>query len=96
MPTPRDRVARAAAQAAVAASKNTGRPVDPRVKALAASEHQLVVLTRDLPAEGLSAGAIGTVVGSYDNDGYEVEFTADDGHTIAVATLGANDIQLHC
>ncbi len=31
------RVARAAAQAAVAASKKTGRPVDPRVKALAES-----------------------------------------------------------
>lgn len=31
------RVARAAAQAAVAASKKTGRPVDPRVKELAES-----------------------------------------------------------
>jgi hypothetical protein len=30
-------VAKAAAQAAVAASKNTGRPVDPRVKELAES-----------------------------------------------------------
>lgn len=30
-------VRKAAAQAAVAASKNTGRPVDPRVKALAES-----------------------------------------------------------
>lgn len=32
------RVARAAAQAAVAASRNTGRPVDPRVKELAESQ----------------------------------------------------------
>lgn len=98
MPTPRNlRVARAAAQAAVAASKNTGRPVDPRVKALAAPDHPLVVLTRDLPAHGLSAGAIGTVVGSYGNGGYEVEFTAgDDGHTIAVVTVGENDIRPHC
>lgn len=37
-PTPgRLAVAKAAAQAAVTASKKTGRPVDPRVKALAES-----------------------------------------------------------
>lgn len=58
------------------------------------SEHQLVVLTRDVPADGLIAGDVGTVVGSYGNGGYEVEFTAGDGHTVAVATLGETDIRL--
>ncbi|MEB3065522.1 DUF4926 domain-containing protein [[Mycobacterium] zoologicum] len=56
------------------------------------SEHQRVVLVRAVPAEGLSAGAVGTVVGSYGNGGYEVEFTAADGRTVAVVTLRASDI----
>jgi len=57
-------------------------------------EHELVVLTRDVPADGLITGDVGTVVGSYGNGGYEVEFTTADGHTLAVATLGESDIRL--
>lgn len=56
-------------------------------------EHSSVTLLRDLPAEGLVAGAVGTVVGSYGNGGYEVEFTEGE-HTAAVVTLGEDDIRL--
>ena len=47
-----------------------------------------VILTRDVPEHGLSTGDIGTVVLVHRNEaGYEVEFTALDGETIAVLTL---------
>ena len=47
-----------------------------------------VILACDLPEHGLSAGDIGTVVLVHRGAaGYEVEFTALDGDTIAVATL---------
>jgi hypothetical protein len=49
-----------------------------------------VVLTRDLAEHGLGAGDIGTVVLVHrGHSGYEVEFTALDGETIAVVTLMA-------
>lgn len=56
-------------------------------------EHELVVLARDVPADGLIAGDVGTVVGVYGNGGYEVEFPTAGGHTLAVATLGESDIR---
>lgn len=56
--------------------------------------HELVVLTRDVPTEGLNTGDVGTVVGRYGNGGYEVEFATADGHTLAVVTLGESDIRL--
>src|ERR1041384_7413472 len=47
-----------------------------------------VILKRDVPEHGLSTGDIGTVVLVHRNEaGYEVEFTALDGETIAVLTL---------
>ena len=50
-----------------------------------------VILACDLPEHGLSAGDNGTVVLVHHNAaGYEVEFTALDGDTIAVVTLMAN------
>lgn len=42
------------------------------------SEHDLVVLSGDVPADGLIAGDVGTVVGIYGNGDYEVEFTVAD------------------
>lgn len=57
------------------------------------AEHDVVVLTRDLPEECLLAGDVGAVVGSYSAGGYEVEFTAADGSTIAVVTLAGDDIR---
>jgi len=51
-------------------------------------EHERVVLTTALPASGLEAGDVGTVVHVYaDAQAYEVEFVTLDGHTAAVATL---------
>jgi Domain of unknown function (DUF4926) len=51
-------------------------------------EHDRVVLTSDLPAEGLKAGDVGTVVHIYgDGLAYEVEFTTLAGDTAAVATV---------
>jgi len=58
--------------------------------------HELdrVVLTEDLPEEGLEAGDIGTVVLVHeDAKGYEVEFTALDGKTFAVVTVLAGQVR---
>ena len=50
-------------------------------------EHDCVVLTQDLPEEGLVAGDIGTVVHHQGGAGYEVEFMTLAGQTLTVATL---------
>jgi len=51
-------------------------------------EHDCVVLTEDVPAEGLKAGDIGTVVHTHaGREGYEVEFMTLAGQTFAVVTL---------
>jgi hypothetical protein len=53
-----------------------------------------VVLLCDLPEHGLNAGDIGTVVLVHRGDrGYETEFTALDGETIAVATMLARQVR---
>ena len=53
-----------------------------------------VILACDLPEHGLSAGDIGTAALVHRNEaGYEVEFTALDGDTIAVVTLMANQVR---
>ena len=52
------------------------------------TEHDQIVLRKDLPEHGLRAGDIGTVILIHGKGGgYEVEFVALDGETIAVATL---------
>ncbi len=57
-------------------------------------EFERVALTRDLPEEGLVAGDAGTVVHLYEGGkGYEVEFFALNGRTIAVATVMADDVR---
>jgi hypothetical protein len=51
-------------------------------------EHDVVVLTEDLPEESLKAGDIGTVVHIHENgEGYELEFMTLAGETIAIVTL---------
>ena len=51
-------------------------------------EHDCVVLTQDLPQEGMVAGDIGTVVHIHqEGAGYEVEFMTLTGETLAVTTL---------
>jgi Domain of unknown function (DUF4926) len=52
------------------------------------AELDTVVLTRDLPEDGLEAGDVGTVVLVHDKSaGYEVEFTSLAGETLAVVTV---------
>jgi len=53
-----------------------------------------VVLTSDLPAEGLVVGDVGTVVLIYRGDqAYEVEFMTLEGKTAAVITLEASQVR---
>ena len=57
-------------------------------------EHDAIILTEDLPGEGLQAGDIGTVVHVHQNGvGYEVEFMTLAGETIAVVTLMASQVR---
>ena len=51
-------------------------------------EHDRIVLTEPVPAEGLNVGDVGTVVHVWpDGKAFEVEFTTLDGKTAAVATV---------
>jgi hypothetical protein len=57
-------------------------------------ENERVVLTTPIPAAGLEAGDVGTVVHVYkDGQAYEVEFITLDGHTAAVVTLEASQVR---
>ena len=57
-------------------------------------EHERVVLKSPVPAEGLEAGDVGTVVHLYrDGLAYEVEFTTLEGKTAAVVTLEAAQVR---
>ena len=58
-------------------------------------EHDRVVLTVAVPAEGLEAGDVGTVVHIYrDGVAYEIEFTTLEGNTAAVVTVEARQVRL--
>jgi hypothetical protein len=57
-------------------------------------EHDCVVLTADVPDEGLVAGDIGTVVHIHKGgEGYEVEFMTLTGETVAIITLLASQVR---
>lgn len=57
-------------------------------------EHDIVVLTQDVPEEGLDAGDVGTVVHIHNNgEAYEVEIMTLAGQTIAVTTLLAQQVR---
>jgi hypothetical protein len=57
-------------------------------------EHDRVVLKVAVPAEGLEAGDVGTVVHIYrDGLAYEVEFTTLEGDTAAVVTVEAAQVR---
>ena len=57
-------------------------------------EHERVVLTTSIPANGLEAGDVGTVVHLYpDGLAYEVEFTTLTGATAAVITVESNKVR---
>jgi hypothetical protein len=52
-----------------------------------------VVLAVNLPEHGLSQGDLGTVVLVHRDRGYEVEFVALDGETLAVVSLSADQVR---
>lgn len=53
-----------------------------------------IVLTTELPEYGLQAGDIGTVVLVHqEGAGYEVEFVALNGETLAVVSLFASQVR---
>lgn len=57
-------------------------------------EHELIVLAHDLPEHGLARGDVGVVVHAYPGgEGFEVEFATGDGETLAVVTLGRDDVR---
>lgn len=57
-------------------------------------EHDCIVLTESIPAEGLQAGDVGTVVHIHgDAAAYEVEFVTFTGQTVAVATILPNQLR---
>jgi hypothetical protein len=58
-----------------------------------------VILTRNVPEDGLRAGDVGTVVERHavpgvSEDGYSVEFFDMTGNTVAVVTLPASSLRL--
>lgn len=60
-------------------------------------EYSLVKLKNDLPEENLEAGAKGTIVMVYpkisESQDYEVEFSDDEGNTLALLTLPESSIE---
>ena len=57
-------------------------------------EHDQVVLTAGLPAEGLESGDVGTIVHVHrGGEAYEVEFMTLVGNTLAVATVLASRLR---
>jgi len=57
-------------------------------------EHDCVVLTADLPKEGLKAGDVGTVIHIHKAGvAYEVEFMTFAGKTIAIATVEGSGLR---
>ena len=62
--------------------------------AMVIKELDRVVLTAAVPAEGLEAGDVGTVVHAYeDGRAFEVEFTTLDGRTAAVVTVETSSVR---
>jgi len=60
--------------------------------------YQRVVLTQDLPQEGLRAGDVGVIVEHYQAradapEGYELEVFAATGQTIAVVSVPATAVR---
>ena len=57
-------------------------------------EHECIVITADLPDDGIKAGAVGTVVHIYPKHAaYEVEFFSPAGNTIAVSYVERSQVR---
>jgi hypothetical protein len=62
------------------------------------AEHEVVVLTRDLPDEGIRAGDVGVVLLAHPGrdgvpPGYTVEVTTVTGETVAVVDVAADMVR---
>jgi hypothetical protein len=53
-----------------------------------------VELSIDLPEENLARGAQGTIVECYEDGAYEVEFTDDEGETLALCAVAPEQIRV--
>jgi hypothetical protein len=53
----------------------------------------VVVLTRDMPVEGLRRGDLGAIVEVHSPEAFIVEFVAASGRTQALVTLGPADVR---
>lgn len=74
------------------AAVRNGLPIVERDKMI--RELERVVLTEDMPDQGLRQGDIGTVVLVHrGGEGFEVEFVTLDGETVAVVTLLASQLR---
>ncbi|MFN0016572.1 MAG: DUF4926 domain-containing protein [Saprospiraceae bacterium] len=51
-----------------------------------------IALLQAIPALGLKAGQVGTVVEVFGEDDFEVEFVDRKGHTIALLPLKSTDV----
>lgn len=57
-------------------------------------EHDSVILSEDLPENGLTTGDVGVVIHIYQGgEAYEVEFMTMDGGTVAVVALEAKQVR---
>ncbi|HTN43702.1 MAG TPA: DUF4926 domain-containing protein [Nitrospiria bacterium] len=57
-------------------------------------ENDRVVLTADIPKEGLKTGNVGTVVRVFKGAGaYEVEFLTPEGDPVCVTTVHASQVR---
>jgi hypothetical protein len=52
------------------------------------------LLTDRYQDRGVSAGAIGTILEVYEDEAYEIEFSRDDGTTIAWFAILQNEVKL--
>jgi hypothetical protein len=62
------------------------------------AEHEVIVLTQDLPDEGLRAGDVGVVLLAHPGlggvpSGYTVEVTTVTGETVAVVDVAADMVR---
>lgn len=51
------------------------------------------LLTDDYEKEGVSGGAVGYVIETYDDGTYEVEFSDSDGTSVALLTLRESELE---
>ena len=57
-------------------------------------EHDRIVLTGDIPGEGLKAGDVGSIVHIHGSgEAFEIEFLTLDGSTVAIATVTSTQVR---